>query len=71
VSDLLTDAERDRFAAYLERDVEGSRAILSQMEKVGGPDVLIRQIRTEMVAAEIVAKKLRSIESTSIDRRTT
>lgn len=63
---LLTDDERARFAAYLERTAADDEAMIAQMEKIKAPEVLIKRTRTEALAAKIIAAKLRSIESVSI-----
>lgn len=63
---LLTQEERDRFAAYLEAEAATDEGIAQQMEQAKVPDVLIRKIRAEATAARIIAAKLRSIESMQI-----
>jgi hypothetical protein len=62
---LLSDAERERFAAYLERDAVSSEGIAEQMQKLGGPVIepLRQQVLAEAAACRIIAKKLRSTES--------
>lgn len=63
---LLTQAERERFIAYLEHEAETDEGIATQMETIHVPEVLIRKIRTEAMAAKVMAAKLRSIESTTL-----
>ena len=63
---LLTQEERDKFAAYLEREAVSADAIATQMEKSGLPpavrDVSVKRYRMEAAAAAFVARKLRSTE---------
>lgn len=63
---LLTDDERARFAAYLERTAADDEAMITQMEAIKAPEVLIKRTRTEAIAAKIIAAKLRSIESVNV-----
>lgn len=64
---LLTDAERERFAAYLEREAASDEAMANQMAAIKAPEAGIKKYRTQALAARMVAAKLRSIESASID----
>lgn len=64
---LLTDAERQRFAQYLEEEAHTDEAMADQMEQVRVPEVLVKKLRMEAAAARIIAAKLRSIESMSIE----
>lgn len=58
---ILTDAERAKFAEYLETDIASSEAIIRQMENLRGlPDAMVRIIRAEIAAMKIVAKRLRN-----------
>ena len=63
---LLTNEERERFAAYLEQEARSDLAILEQMEKSNMPAALIQKYRVEAMAAQVIAKKLRSTESETI-----
>ena len=65
---LLTDVERNRFASYLERDAHSSRMIIEQMKKLGPHGIILAE-NEEMYAsaAELIARKLRSVESMSIE----
>lgn len=65
---LLTDAERLKFADYLEMDAESSEKVAIQFEKLGGPPMvmLAKQERTIAAASRLIAKRLRSVESMSI-----
>lgn len=58
----LTAAERDRFATWLEQEAETDKGMLEQMEKLGGMHPMIKQRKNEIVAALMIARKLRSIE---------
>lgn len=68
VPTLLTDQERERFAAYLEQDAKSAEQIIAQMEKMpfGGGETFTKGLRTERAAALIIARKLRSLSSESI-----
>lgn len=64
---LLTPEERDRFAAWLEREAETAKQIVEQMEKLGPMTApLVQREKAEAAAALLIARKLRSIESVSI-----
>jgi len=64
---LLTQEERDKFAAYLERDAESANAIAVQMEKstnlpLAVREASIKRYRMEAAASAFVARRLRSTE---------
>lgn len=66
----LTDAERQKFAAYLEQDAASGRAMADQVAKLGGGgpmEAMAKKLRAEAAAAQIVAAKLRSIEASTIE----
>lgn len=64
---LLTDAERQRFADYLERDAEMTDGLIEQMQQLGGTlQPLIKQRRAEAAAQRIVARMLLETESWTI-----
>lgn len=67
MSMLLTEQERLRFAAWLEREASTSSALIEQMEKLG-PHVapMVVHQRAEIAASLLIAKKLRAIQSESI-----
>ena len=58
---LLTPAERERFAAYLENEARADEALAEQISKIG-PEILAKKYRVEALAARVIAKKLREIE---------
>lgn len=62
---LLTRAERDRFAAYLENEARSDEELAKQVDKIG-PEVLAKKYRVEALAARVIAKKLREIEDQTI-----
>ena len=64
---LLTPAERERFANYLEREADTDAAMAEEIAKIG-PEILAKKYRTEALAPRIVAQKLRSIEDQTIGR---
>lgn len=61
----LTNEERDRFAAYLERGALDDEAMAKQCEAI--KEVIIaKRLRTEAMAAKIIAAKLRATEFHSV-----
>lgn len=56
---ILTSAEREKFALYLERDAADSEALISKLEQTPGGGILATLMRAEADASRIVAKKLR------------
>jgi len=66
---LLTDAERARFAEYLEAESTSADAIGEQMAKLGGlPAELAKRERIYAAACRMVAAKLRPGEAMTIGR---
>lgn len=64
---LLTQAESDKFADYLERSAKSGRGIIEQFEKLGSlHEVMTKKLKIECMAEEIVAKNLRNSEKTSL-----
>ena len=63
---LLMGEERERFAKWLEMDIESTKQILRQLEKFAQADLLAHH-RQEMIAEIIVLKKIRSIHTETID----
>lgn len=63
---LLTAQERDRFASWLEREVETGKGMIQQMEKMGNMQMFIDKMKREMTAYLIVARVLRTTEDASI-----
>lgn len=70
MSRLLTQAERDRFATWLEQEASDGEAMAKQIETMAGgapPFLLLaKKERSEALAARIIAAKLRSIESVTV-----
>jgi hypothetical protein len=69
MSRLLNDAERERFATYLEQDAESDRLIIEQLEIGNNPGLktLIQIKKIVMQSKIIVAKELRAAESQTIE----
>ena len=64
---LLTDQERDRFAAWLEHEAATEEGLIEQMEKLGPHFALVvQQKKLEANASLVIARKLRSTQSMSI-----
>ncbi len=61
---LLTAAERQRFADWLDREADAGQAIAGQFEKLNPAvaEALLKRERAEVAAAKIIAAKLRSIQ---------
>lgn len=58
----LTDAERARFADYLEEEARSDNLLAAQCNKIGEV-VVAQKLRTEAACALVIARKLRSTES--------
>lgn len=57
---LLTQEERDRFAAWLENEAVSGKLIIEQMEKLGPYTAqLVAREKAESNAALLIARKLR------------
>ena len=63
---LLTPKEREKFASWLEQDIESAKLIIEQLAKLPGNDVMTSHAKQEVVAEIIVLKKLRSVEEVTI-----
>ncbi len=67
MSTPLTHQERDRFATWLEREADTDEMMVEQLEKLPSrPEPLAKKYRVEMMAARVVAQKLRSISDESL-----
>ena len=62
----LTQEERDKFATYLEQEVESSRQLIEQMEHIPNTTAMSSALTAEMLAERVVARKLRSVEIQSV-----
>ncbi len=58
---LLSDAERQRFIEYLEQSIASSKALLTQLEKLGN-ELLTKRERFLIAAETVVLAKLRDAE---------
>ena len=65
---LLTAEERCRFCEWLRQDIESSKAIIGQMEKLGmpGTEALVKKMHTEATAEAIVLWILETTEMQTI-----
>ena len=63
---LLSDEEKGRFIAYLEREAEDTEKLVEQMKKVNVAKPLIDMMSAEAKAYKIVALKMRAMESFDI-----
>ena len=63
---LLSDEEKGRFIAYLEREAEDTEKLVEQMKKVNVAKPLIDMMSAEAKAYKIVALKMRAMESFTI-----
>lgn len=65
---LLTPQERDRFATWLERQAESSKAMIAQFETLppAVAEVMVAKEKQELAAYIIIARMLRSTEDMSI-----
>ena len=63
---LLTDEERERFATWLEEQAEVSRNAIERLSSLGPHAEIAAQIaQREAAAALLIAKKLRSTETSN------
>lgn len=61
---LLTEQERERFAAWLEHEAATAKGLIEQMEKLGpAMAMLIAREKAEAAAALVIARKLRATHS--------
>lgn len=63
---LLTAAERERFATYLEQEATTADEMAKQMETIKVPAAFVQKVRSEALAARIIAAKLRSITTETV-----
>lgn len=66
---LLSEQERERFAAWLEQEAATSEAVVEQMSKLTVPQAFVDKERAEANAARIIARRLRATESVAVGRR--
>lgn len=67
MSMLLTNEERERFAAWLEHEASTAKILIEQMEKLGPHAApLVAREKAEAAAAMLIAAKLRATQSMSI-----
>jgi hypothetical protein len=59
---LLTAAERERFASWLEFEAENGEKMAVQMATISVPEFMVKKERAEAMAAKVIAAKLRSIQ---------
>lgn len=64
---LLTKEEREKFSTWLKNEAASDRAIITQMEKLPGMEAVAKRYKLEVVAAELIARKLDSIEDQTIE----
>ena len=65
-SPLLTAQERERFAGWLEREVESAKGMIAQMGKMSGLAPMIEKEKRWAAACLIVARHLRNTEDMTI-----
>jgi len=65
---LLSEAERDRFADWLEHEARTATGLAEQAAMLGGAmmNVTVRRLRDEAAASLLIARKLRATRSDSI-----
>ena len=63
----LTMQERDKFAAYLMQEIESDKLMMEQVTKLGpSGEMLIPKMKQNIVAAILIAKKLRDVEEITL-----
>lgn len=60
---MLTEQERNKFADYLEHEAATDQGMIEQCEKLSGMEPIIKKMNVERMAALVIARKLRSIET--------
>jgi len=61
---LLSDAERERFASYLEEEARTNDGLAQQADKLGPVGVMLaKKLRSDGLAASLVARQLRNAET--------
>ena len=65
---LLSDIERERFAAWLERQAETGKQMIEQFKKLPPmvADAMVKKESLEVAAYLVVARVLRSTESMTL-----
>ena len=63
---LLSQQERDKFCAWLKLEIESDKGITEQMKRINSPEVVIKKLETEMMAAMVILDKLMSIKDMTI-----
>jgi len=64
---VLTIAERNRFADWLQQDIETNKLLLEQLSKLGSDgESVAKRMKIETTCEMIVYKKLRDIQEETI-----
>lgn len=67
---ILTNEERQKFITYLKQNIESSRLLIEQMEKLSGAAMMVGPEKTKIAAWLIVAADLESHELMEIKSET-
>ena len=60
---LLTEAERERFAAYLEREAQATDSLAKQAATLGlAGEVLAKKLRADVVVMTLFSRWLQNLE---------
>ena len=63
---LLSDAERQRFADWCEREAQTNQELIRFLEQQPGTYGIVQAKKAEALACRVVCKMLRDVESFSI-----
>ena len=64
----LTQAERDKFIAYLRQEVESNKLMIEQLKKLGpGGEIMIPKMQQDTAAMIIVAQRVIATEGCTIE----
>lgn len=63
---VLTDQERDRFAAFCRQNAQSTAQIIKQMEAMPGMELMVKKLAVEMKSYAIVAEHLEKTESQTL-----
>lgn len=64
---VLAEEERQKFILYLKQNVDSSRQLIEQLEKMPMGGILVKRERTMITAWMIVAAHLESLESFTVE----
>jgi len=61
----LTQQERDKFASWLEQEVQSNNVIIEQAMKLKGGEIVVKHMKQRVALFSMMAMELRKIEDMS------